>query len=224
MNTRDRRKKTSIGPIVRLHFHYDILRFAFGEADMSADELFQQLLQRVRDGDNTAAAEVMRAYEQEVRRAASVQRSAPHLRGAVDTDDLAQTAFRRLFEQLNAGREFNDPAHLRHWLLRVIHNRKVELLRLRLGRDGGPREAQMAPDAPQPADVQSLQPDRAAEDHELHEILHRLLSGEDARLVELRVLQGRRWREMAELMNQPLATVRQHTMNALRELRAAFRE
>src|SRR5947207_683217 len=60
-------------------------------------EPFRDLMARVRDGDQQAAADLVRALEPELRRAVRVRLSDPRLRRTVDSVDVCQSVLANFF-------------------------------------------------------------------------------------------------------------------------------
>jgi|SRR5579863_857422 len=112
---------------------------------MSSDENFPQLLARVRDGDEDAAAVIVLRFVD--RLVAHAHRHlAPSIRRRVDAEDIVQSVYRTFFRRVRKG-EFR----LEHWgslwgLLTRISLRKCA----RAGRRNNPRETSLtvACDAP----------------------------------------------------------------------------
>ena len=78
----------------------------------SANGDFPELVARVRRGDETAVAELVRRYEPEVRRVAHA-RIGPMLRPLLDSMDLVQSIHRSLLLGLRQGRfDVNSPENL----------------------------------------------------------------------------------------------------------------
>ena len=64
---------------------------------MVEETSFQDLVDRIRAGDNEAAAELMRRYEPTVRRIARVRLGDAHLRHLLDSLDICQSVFASFF-------------------------------------------------------------------------------------------------------------------------------
>lgn len=91
---------------------------------MSQDDTFQQLIHRVRAGEPQAAAELVRAYEPEVRRALRVWLTAPGLRRVLDSVDICQSVLANFFVRAAAGQfELQEPAQLIRLLITMARNR-----------------------------------------------------------------------------------------------------
>jgi DNA-directed RNA polymerase specialized sigma24 family protein len=63
----------------------------------------EDLIGRVRAGDQAAATELVRDFEPYVRRAVRIQLRDPRLRAVVDTADICQSVMASLFARLALG-------------------------------------------------------------------------------------------------------------------------
>src|SRR5579871_5050344 len=74
------------------------------ESELMAEENpFQQLMRRIRAGDQDAAAELVREYEPAIRRAARVWSLDPRLRRVFDSMDICQSVFASFFVRTALG-------------------------------------------------------------------------------------------------------------------------
>ncbi|MEZ6063699.1 MAG: sigma-70 family RNA polymerase sigma factor [Planctomycetaceae bacterium] len=91
---------------------------------------FSTLIQRVRSGDQSAAAECVRLFEPEIRRAARVRLSDPQLRRIVDSMDICQSVFGRFFVHAASGTlDLDRPEQLLAMLVTMTRNRVTDLAR-----------------------------------------------------------------------------------------------
>jgi RNA polymerase sigma-70 factor (ECF subfamily) len=98
--------------------------FTPGRSIMPEEEAFRDLIGRVRAGDAQAAAELVRQYEPEIRRAVRVLLAGSHLRRLLDSMDISQSVLANFFVRVAAGQfEVDDPAHLLNLLVTMAHNR-----------------------------------------------------------------------------------------------------
>jgi RNA polymerase sigma factor (sigma-70 family) len=97
---------------------------------MSNRNQFQDLIQQVRNGDAAAAAECVRLYEPEIRRAARVRLTDPRLRRIVDSMDICQSVFGRFFVHAASGSlDMDRPEQLLAVLLTMTRNRVTDIAR-----------------------------------------------------------------------------------------------
>ena len=91
---------------------------------MSNDSSFGDLIRRVRAGDDSAAAELVRLYEPHVRRAARIRMNQPHLRRLVDSMDICQSVLGRFFARAATGEfRLETPEQLIALLAKMAENR-----------------------------------------------------------------------------------------------------
>ncbi|MHB1556709.1 MAG: RNA polymerase sigma factor [Isosphaeraceae bacterium] len=92
------------------------------------------LLGRIRDGDESAARELLARYESQVRLV--VRRQLPRLlRSRFDSIDFLQSVWATFFRRLRAGPErFEDPRFLVGFLARVAKNKIIDQYRLAASR------------------------------------------------------------------------------------------
>lgn len=88
----------------------------------------QELLERVHDGDESAARELLTRFETEVR--IVVRRQLPRLlRSRFDSMDFLQSVWGSFFRQVRGDeprREFRDPRHLVAFLARTARNKVID--------------------------------------------------------------------------------------------------
>ena len=95
-----------------------------------------ELLGRVRDGDEAAAGELVRAFEPFLRGLVS-RRLPDGARGRFDSADVVQSAWASLLDGLRAARwHFPDAAHLQAFLARVVLCRLYDRARTALAQTG----------------------------------------------------------------------------------------
>src|SRR5262249_25132751 len=123
------------------------------ETPMMDAATIDDLLHRLRSGDETAAAEVYRAYEPFLRRV--VRRRLPtQAQARFDSGDVLQSVWADLLPGLREARwRFADAGQLRAFLIRVVQNRLIDRSRRAL-RQAAQEEPLAAlpeePPAPQP--------------------------------------------------------------------------
>lgn len=102
---------------------------------------FQNLVQRVRGGDDEAAAELVRRFEPHIRRVVRFRLTDPALRAVMDSTDVVQSVLADFFCRAAAGRfEIETPDRLRRLLAVMVRNKiiaKHRKERIRAGTLGG---------------------------------------------------------------------------------------
>jgi len=90
---------------------------------MTAQATFQELMQRVRNRDQDAAAELVGRYESHVRRAVRFQLVDPRLRRIFDSVDVCQSVLATFFKRAAAGQyQLEHADQLIHLLVRMACN------------------------------------------------------------------------------------------------------
>ena len=92
---------------------------------MGADDFsFDQFMQRLRAGDETAALEVVKRFEPAVRRAIRVRLRDPRLRRIVETVDICQSVFASFFVRTSLGQyDLQTPEKLAGLLVAIARNK-----------------------------------------------------------------------------------------------------
>jgi RNA polymerase sigma-70 factor (ECF subfamily) len=165
-----------------------------------SDESFARLLERVRNRDEQAAAELVRLYEPHVRRAVRVRLGDPALRRVVDSMDICQSVLANFFVRTAAGEfEIDKPQQLIALLVKMAENKVHDWHRKQtaLRRDArrGVRLSATAVPQPDTRDGQFAQ--RVAEARELLEEVQRRLPNGERRLAAMRQA-GHSWLEIAQ--------------------------
>src|SRR5262245_39077124 len=172
---------------------------------MFDEQSFRELLQRVRSGDSQAAAELVREYEPEIRRAVRLRLSENHLRRVLDSMDICQSVLANFFVRASAGQfDLERPEQLLALLVTMAHNRLLDHAR----RYSTARRDQQRAVSNQEEQLAAIAdpaatPSQILSERELAEAVRRQLTEEERYLAEQRA-QGRDWADLArELGNQP---------------------
>jgi len=157
-------------------------------------EVFQELIRRVRAGDQDAAAELVQDFEPELRRAVRMRLTDPRLRRKYDSLDICQSVLGIFFVRVVGGR-FNlpEPGHLVRLLIRMAHNKLVDHARRadhRKETDDGFLKVAAAPDDT---------PSHIVAERELLKAAREQLTVEETRIAELRA-HGCDWSEIARVI------------------------
>jgi len=139
------------------------------------------------------------------------------LRNAAEAEDVTQEVFLRLWNEPDRF----DPARgsLRSFLLAQAHGRAVDAVR-----SSSSRRAREARDAMRTAeaayDMQHEVWDLAVADQVAHAMGE--LPDEERRAIEMVYFDGRTYREVAQLLDQPEGTVKSRIRNGMRRMRAVL--
>jgi len=159
---------------------------------------FQKLVERVRQGDHAAAAELVREFEPELRRVVRVRLTDSRLRRLHDTSDVCQSVLANFFVRVSAGEfDLQRPEHLLHLLLRMARNKVLDKVRLQERNKRDQRRL----DAGAGQDLDRLvgrgaDPGKIVADQDLLSQVRRLLTDEERHLADQRAL-GREWVDLA---------------------------
>lgn len=162
------------------------------------DAVFSSWMQQVRSGDPDAAAEFVRRFGPEIRRAIRVRGTGGRLQRVLDSEDLCQTVMRRFFEHAGgANAPADDPATLMKWLLEVARNRLREQHRRdRAKKRGGGRLREVDPAVlDQLAGDESDIEEKAAEREQLARLMEQMTP--ELRLIAERRAAGDDWADIA---------------------------
>lgn len=176
---------------------------------------FAELIDRLRDGDQQAATDLVRDFEPEIRRFIRFRLTDSSLRRAVDSLDICQSVMARFFVQLSAGNlELNDPIQLRTLLITMARNKLYDKIRReqadrrdyrRLAGDGEVLEG-VAADQETPSQI--------AIGDELVQIVRSHLTAEEQYLIDQK-LSGREWADLAAELGVTAEALRKRATRAM---------
>jgi RNA polymerase sigma-70 factor (ECF subfamily) len=166
---------------------------------------FEELIARVRAGQQDAAAELVRHYEPEIRRAVRVFLTNPRLGRVLDSVDICQSVLANFFVRAAAGQfEIANPEQLLSLLITMARNKLRDQVRKLHAerRDQRRLETRGSAHLDLVADA-GANPSQVMAGQELLQELRRRLSSEDRYLAE-QWSQGRDWSALAaELGERP---------------------
>lgn len=178
-------------------------------------EAFRSLMEKVRAGDDAAAAELVRQYEPEIRRFVRLRLAASSLRTLLDSVDVSQSVLAQFFEQLTASRiEVRSPRQLLHLLGVMARNRLVDHLREHNTIRRGGHNRQESLESTIPKAITSADPSDLAERHDLVEAVRAILNEADRQLLDYRLL-GYEWNELAQRFGQNPEALRKRYARAI---------
>jgi RNA polymerase sigma-70 factor (ECF subfamily) len=162
---------------------------------------FRQLIERVRCGDQDAAAVLVEQFEPEIRREIRLRLTDAKLRRTVDSADISQSVLGVFFVRAALGQfELNKPEQLFGLLVRIARNKIVDRHRRqqKLNAVRQSRTAVAVNNHNEPIDP-GASPSAIASGRDLMEQVQLRLTDDERELSRLRG-QGKNWREIAELM------------------------
>jgi RNA polymerase sigma-70 factor (ECF subfamily) len=187
---------------------------------MSDEQSFRDLIGRVRQGDEQAAADLVRRYEPAIRRAVRFRLTDPRLRRTCDSMDVCQSVLLSFFVRAASGQyDLESPDQLLRLLTTMARNKLLNQARQQQAarRDNRLLDDIADHDVPEVAPGPSQQ----VEARELLQEVHRRLTPDELRLVELRN-QGHDWNTIAQAVGGSAPALRQKLHRALARLSQQF--
>src|SRR5262245_17783337 len=182
---------------------------------MADGPTFEELIQRVRSGDPEAAAELVRTYEPAIRRAVRFRLTDARLGNLFDSMDICQSVLASFFIRAASGQyELETPGQLLKLLTAMARNKLTSQARKQYAQR---RDSRRVVSGDQDADEfvavgESPSTEVAARD--LLQEVHRRLSPEERRLLELRN-QGYEWTAIASEVGGGAEALRRRLSRAL---------
>ncbi len=155
---------------------------------------FQEWMQRVRAGDEQAAALIVEHFAPELRRVVRLRLTDPFLRRLVDSSDICQSVLANFFLRAALGQfELSEPRNLFNLLVTMARNKVLNLAR---DRKKEKTARQMAHDPAPLEQAPARETEPAADYRELLAKARGLLTPEETQLAEDR-LAGKSWQDIA---------------------------
>jgi RNA polymerase sigma factor (sigma-70 family) len=160
-----------------------------------SEETFQELLGRIRAGEEYAAAELVHRYEPEIRREVRFMLRDPFLRRTFDSMDICQSVMSSFFLRAALGEyDLDRPEDLIRLLISMTRNKVVDATRRQRAQRRDHRRATSLEAVDVAASTPS--PSQVVEGRELLAAFRVRLTDEERQLADLRG-QGREWAEIA---------------------------
>jgi RNA polymerase sigma factor (sigma-70 family) len=163
---------------------------------MAEESSFALLMRRVREGDETAAAELVRRYEPAIRRVARVRLADTRLRRLFDSMDVCQSVLGSFFVRAALGQfDLQTPEQLLNLLVSMARRKAADVAReAGAARRDYRREQPGAEEAEAPA--RGATPSQEVAGAELLVEFRRRLSAEERQLADQRAA-GLEWEQIA---------------------------
>jgi RNA polymerase sigma-70 factor (ECF subfamily) len=183
---------------------------------MAEDPGFADLIRRVRQGEETAAAELVRTYEPEIRRAVRIRLTDPRLGRLFDSMDICQSVLANFFIRVAAGQfDLKRPEQLLKLLVTMARNKLRDQARRQRAERRDHRRLEYGHTAALEAVADSAaSPSRVVAGQELLQELRRQLSAEERYLADQRAL-GREWADIAAEQGEGPEALRKRLTRAL---------
>jgi RNA polymerase sigma factor (sigma-70 family) len=182
---------------------------------MSEPTAFDELIRRVRAGDQDAATELVRRYEESIRRAVRFRLADSRLERVLDSMDICQSVFASFFVRTAAGQfDIEQPEQLLKLLVAIARNKLAKQVHNQQRQCRDYRRVQPAEmDAEQFAAADAT-PSQIVAGEELLRKADRLLSDEERELRELRK-EGLDWAAIAEQLGSSPEALRKKLARAM---------
>jgi RNA polymerase sigma factor (sigma-70 family) len=176
---------------------------------------FEELIRRVRAGDQDAAAELVQRYEPAIRRAVRFRLTDARLGRVLDSMDICQSVFASFFVRTAAGQfDIDQPEQLMKLLVAIARNKLAKQVQCqqrhrrdyRRVQDGEVDEGQFVADDGSPSQIVAAQ--------ELLSKADRLLSDDERKLREMRK-EGLDWAAIAEQLGSSPEALRKKLARAM---------
>jgi RNA polymerase sigma factor (sigma-70 family) len=193
------------------------------ELELSEGNHFRNLVARVRDRDEAAAAELVRLYEGAIRRVVRIHLRDKQMRRVLDSMDVCQSVLASFFVRTVLGQyELETPEELLNLLTSIARNKVAnQCNRLRARRRDIRRGFSLAHSAEGASDP-SDDPSEQASAREILERVRDRFDQEERYLADQRAM-GRGWREITEELGGSAEALRKKLTRAVDRVMAELR-
>ena len=184
--------------------------------DQPPTDEFLRLIASVKNGDEQAAAELVRHFEPEVRRFIRFRLSSPALRRTFDSLDICQSVLLKFFVEVSAGRlELHEPGQLAALLVTMARNKLTDRVReAHADRRDARRTAQGGDEPLQVVPNPGESPSEALIAREVLAAIDERLNDSERYLIQQR-MEGRAWEDLANELGSTSEAVRKRMTRAL---------
>jgi RNA polymerase sigma-70 factor (ECF subfamily) len=182
---------------------------------MPEQSSFDDLLRRVRKGDQQAAAELVRCYEPAIRRTVRIRLRNPRLRSVLDSMDICQSVLASFFVRAAAGQyELATPEQLVKLLVAMANNKLADQARREQADRRDHRRVQPVGSHADKLAAAGASPSELVSAQELLREAYQRFSPEERQLVEWRN-EGRDWAAIATQLGSTPVILRKRLSRAL---------
>jgi RNA polymerase sigma factor (sigma-70 family) len=176
---------------------------------------FEEMIRRVRAGDPGAAAELVRTYEPAIRRAVRFRLVDARLGSLLESMDICQSVLASFFVRAASGQyELETPEQLFRLLTAMARNKLTSQARKQHAQRRDSRRVNSGDEMAERLVDAGESPSTQVEARDLLEEVHRRLSPEERRLLELRN-QGRDWAGIASELGESAEALRRRLSRAI---------
>jgi RNA polymerase sigma-70 factor (ECF subfamily) len=183
-----------------------------------SDGAFSELVQRIRQGDQEAATQLVRQYEPAIRRVVRFRMADTRLSSAFDSMDICQSVLASFFVRAASGQfDLKEPRQLLQLLTDMARKKLATQVRnQRAARRDNRRVAATAAEEHALPDGEAT-PSRHMAARELLEEVHRRLAPDERQLMELRN-QGLEWNDIASRLGESAEALRKRLARAIEQI------
>lgn len=188
------------------------------------DPEFSALVERVRNGDEAAAAELVRLYEPEIRRFIRFRLTSPRVRRFVDSFDICQSVLGRFFHYLSDDElDLSEPGKVRAVLMTMTKHRLLDVVARehaarrdarRVNPGGDQSLAALAEEGETPSAILQVE--------EIVAAIYENLDPDVRTLVQAR-MNGSDWNELAQMAASSPEAVRKQVNRAIQKAAEALK-
>ena len=187
---------------------------------MSQEQTFEELLERIRQGDPQASEDLVKEYEAEVRRFVRYRLSSGKMRRLLDSLDICQSVFANFFFRVTQGQfDLQNSRQLRQLLMAMAGNRLLDHVR----KQGTVRRGHGVAQAPMFDNLAGSGPGplQEAEARDLMDVLRTRLSEEETNMLDQWLI-GEDWETIATRCDASPEAVRKRFTRALDRVAQEF--
>ncbi|MEO1614604.1 MAG: sigma-70 family RNA polymerase sigma factor [Planctomycetota bacterium] len=183
---------------------------------------FEDLMRRIRSGDEEAARECVTHFEPELRRIARVRLRDPRLRSLADSIDVSQSVFGKFFERYSNEHNIETQEQLLGLLVKMTKNRVIDLARKHKPTGLDPHEGGVAREVKHLGELDAMihdsGPSTVVASRDLAAHIRSKLTPEEYDLVERRNL-GQPWEQISNDLGRSGESLRKQLARALERVR-----
>jgi RNA polymerase sigma-70 factor (ECF subfamily) len=185
---------------------------------MPPNSPFTALLRRVRAGDQEAAAELVRQFEPEIRRAIRIHLTDSRLRRTLDSMDICQSVLANFFVRAAAGQfDLEDPRQLFRLLVKMANNKLLDHARHQQAERRDQRRVQAGGSVLEGVAGSESTPSQILAGRELLDALRQRMTEEERWIAEQRAA-GREWADIAQELGDKPEALRKRFDRAMNRL------
>ncbi len=185
---------------------------------MPEEPPFEEMMRRIREGDQEAAAQLVRFYEPTIRRVIRFRLQDSRLKTLLDSEDICQSVLGSFFVRAAAGQyELQHPEQLVQLLVKMARNKLASKTRRETAQRRDRRRLEATDALAEEAAATSATPSRVLMHQELLTEAYRRLADDELELVRLRH-EGLSWEEIAAQQGETAQNLRKRFSRAMNRI------